>query len=90
MKPIFAADEKWCLYVNIKCSPPWFDKDEQHEPQSKAGLHPLEVMISTWTGLVLRDYQLLLTLSNALKEEACDDEDDSDCWLSNFFEPMPV
>ncbi|EYB84705.1 hypothetical protein Y032_0311g2134 [Ancylostoma ceylanicum] len=22
MKPIFTADEKWCLYVNIKCSPP--------------------------------------------------------------------
>ncbi|EYB94727.1 hypothetical protein Y032_0168g193 [Ancylostoma ceylanicum] len=22
MKPIFTADEKWFLYVNIKCSPP--------------------------------------------------------------------
>ncbi|EYC18408.1 hypothetical protein Y032_0027g1503 [Ancylostoma ceylanicum] len=48
MIPIFTADEKWCLYVNIKCSPPRVDKDEQHEPQPKAGLHPLEVMISTW------------------------------------------
>ncbi|EYB93868.1 hypothetical protein Y032_0178g680 [Ancylostoma ceylanicum] len=41
-------------------------------------------------GLVPRDYQLLLTLSNALQEKACDDEDDLNCWLSNFFEPMPV
>ncbi|EYC19254.1 hypothetical protein Y032_0025g1270 [Ancylostoma ceylanicum] len=47
MKPIFTADEKWCLYVNTKRSPPWVDKDEQHELQPKAGLHPLEVMIST-------------------------------------------
>ena len=51
-----------------------------------------EVVISTLyrPGLVPRDYQLLLTLSNALQEKACDDEDDLDCWLSNFFEPMPV
>ncbi|EYC29810.1 hypothetical protein Y032_0005g2275 [Ancylostoma ceylanicum] len=42
------VDEKWCLYVNNMRSPPWFDKDEQHELQPKAGLHPLEVMISTW------------------------------------------
>ncbi|EYC12993.1 hypothetical protein Y032_0045g1204 [Ancylostoma ceylanicum] len=41
-------------------------------------------------GLVPRDYQLLSTLSNALQEKACNDEDDLDCWLSNFFEPMPV
>ncbi|EYB81127.1 hypothetical protein Y032_0391g561 [Ancylostoma ceylanicum] len=25
MKPVFTADEKWCLYVNIKCIPPWVD-----------------------------------------------------------------
>ena len=48
MKAVFTVDEKWCLYVNIKRTPPWVDKDEQHEPQSKAGLHPLEVMISVW------------------------------------------
>ncbi|EYC25259.1 hypothetical protein Y032_0012g1789 [Ancylostoma ceylanicum] len=48
MKPIFTADENWCLYVNTKCSPPRVGKDEQLEPQPKAGLHPLEVMISTW------------------------------------------
>ncbi|EYB94401.1 hypothetical protein Y032_0172g370 [Ancylostoma ceylanicum] len=48
MKPILAVDEKWCLYVNIKRSPPCVDQDEQHEPQSKAGLLPLEVMVSAW------------------------------------------
>ncbi|EYC42704.1 hypothetical protein Y032_0521g2870 [Ancylostoma ceylanicum] len=48
MKSIFAVDKKSCLYVNIKRSPPWVDKDEQHEPQSKAGHHPLMVMISAW------------------------------------------
>ncbi|EYC22531.1 hypothetical protein Y032_0017g3407 [Ancylostoma ceylanicum] len=48
MKPVFTADEKWCLNVNMEGSPPWVDEDEQHEPQPKAGLHPLEVMISTW------------------------------------------
>ncbi|EYC22234.1 hypothetical protein Y032_0017g3231 [Ancylostoma ceylanicum] len=102
MKPAFTVDEKWCLYVNIMPSPPWVDKDEQHEPQPKAVLHPLKVMINAWCdfkgvmhalyrpGVVPRDYQLLLTLSNALQEKACDDEDDLDCWLSNFFEPMPV
>ncbi|EYC03686.1 hypothetical protein Y032_0092g2563 [Ancylostoma ceylanicum] len=45
---IFTVDKKWCLYVNIKRSPPWVDKDEQHEPQSKAGHHRLTVMISAW------------------------------------------
>ncbi|EYC22611.1 hypothetical protein Y032_0017g3455 [Ancylostoma ceylanicum] len=39
---------KSCLYVNTKSSPPWVDKDEQHEPQSKVGHHPLMVMISAW------------------------------------------
>ncbi|EYC04048.1 hypothetical protein Y032_0090g2385 [Ancylostoma ceylanicum] len=39
---------------------------------------------------VPRDYQLLETLSNALQGKACDDEDDLDRWLSNFFELMPV
>ncbi|EYC32589.1 hypothetical protein Y032_0003g1675 [Ancylostoma ceylanicum] len=48
MKPVFTVDEEWCLYVNIKRSPPWVDKDEQREPQPKAGLHPLEVVISIW------------------------------------------
>ncbi|EYB82843.1 hypothetical protein Y032_0349g3195 [Ancylostoma ceylanicum] len=48
MKSDSTVDGKWCLYVNIKCSPSWIDKDEQHEPQPKAGLHPLKVMISTW------------------------------------------
>ncbi|EYC04402.1 hypothetical protein Y032_0088g2183 [Ancylostoma ceylanicum] len=48
MKLIFTIDEKWCLYVNIMRSPSWVDKDEQHEAQPKAGLHPLEVMISAW------------------------------------------
>ncbi|EYC24098.1 hypothetical protein Y032_0014g2320 [Ancylostoma ceylanicum] len=38
MKPIFTADEKWCLYVNTIHSPPWVDKDEQHKPQPKLGL----------------------------------------------------
>ncbi|EYB91533.1 hypothetical protein Y032_0205g1951 [Ancylostoma ceylanicum] len=38
MKPVFTVDEKWCLYVNIMRSPPWFGKDEQHEPQPKAGI----------------------------------------------------
>ncbi|EYC41198.1 hypothetical protein Y032_0578g234 [Ancylostoma ceylanicum] len=38
MKSIFTVDKKWYLYVNIKRSPPWGDKDEQHEPQSKADL----------------------------------------------------
>ncbi|EYC01532.1 hypothetical protein Y032_0106g3744 [Ancylostoma ceylanicum] len=40
--------------------------------------------------LVPRDYQLFLTLSNALQGKACDDEDNSDRWLSEFLEPMPV
>ncbi|EYC18856.1 hypothetical protein Y032_0026g1407 [Ancylostoma ceylanicum] len=40
--------------------------------------------------LVPKDYQLLLTLSNALQGKACDDEDDLDRWLSNFFESLPV
>ncbi|EYB91338.1 hypothetical protein Y032_0207g2037 [Ancylostoma ceylanicum] len=48
MKPIFTIDKKLYLYVNIKCIPPWVDQDEQYELQSKAGLHPLEVMISVW------------------------------------------
>ncbi|EYC12138.1 hypothetical protein Y032_0048g1630 [Ancylostoma ceylanicum] len=48
MKSIFTVDKKLCLYVNTKSSPPWVDKDEQHEPQSKAGHHPLMVMISVW------------------------------------------
>ena len=48
MKSIFTVDVKSCLYVNIKHSAPWVDKDEQHEPQSKAGHHPLMVMISAW------------------------------------------
>ncbi|EYC29695.1 hypothetical protein Y032_0006g3130 [Ancylostoma ceylanicum] len=47
MKPVFTVDERWCLFVNNMRSPPWFDKDAQHEPQPKAGLHPLEVMVST-------------------------------------------
>ncbi|EYC40335.1 hypothetical protein Y032_0619g733 [Ancylostoma ceylanicum] len=54
MKPIFTADEKWCL-----------------------------------PDLVPRDKQLLLTLCNALQGKACDDEDDLDYWLSNFFESTP-
>ena len=29
-------------------SPPWVGKDEQHEPQAKAGLHPVEVMLGAW------------------------------------------
>ncbi|EYC04527.1 hypothetical protein Y032_0087g2060 [Ancylostoma ceylanicum] len=48
MEPIFTVYEKWCLYVNIKYILPLVDQDEQHEPQSKAGLHPLEVMIGIW------------------------------------------
>ncbi|EYC39436.1 hypothetical protein Y032_0656g1216 [Ancylostoma ceylanicum] len=48
MKPIFTVYEKWCLYVNTKCIPPWVDQDGQHEPQSKAGLYPLKVTISVW------------------------------------------
>ncbi|EYC20640.1 hypothetical protein Y032_0021g332 [Ancylostoma ceylanicum] len=47
-KFVFTVDEKWCLYVNIKRSPPWADKDEQHEQQPKAGLHPLKHMVSSW------------------------------------------
>ncbi|EYC45062.1 hypothetical protein Y032_0440g1508 [Ancylostoma ceylanicum] len=35
MRTIFTVDEKWCLYTNIKHSPPWVDKDEQHKPQPK-------------------------------------------------------
>ncbi|EYB87209.1 hypothetical protein Y032_0266g687 [Ancylostoma ceylanicum] len=116
MRSIFTMGKKWCLFVNIKRSPPWVDKDEQHEPQSKAGHHPLIVMISAWCDckgiihyqklhdsrwevltsppyrpdLVPRDYQLLLTLSNALQRKARDDEDDLDRWLSNFFESVPA
>ncbi|EYC14571.1 hypothetical protein Y032_0040g284 [Ancylostoma ceylanicum] len=48
MKLIFTVDDKWCLYVNTKRSTPWIDKDEQHEPQPKAGLHPLKVVINAW------------------------------------------
>ncbi|EYB89454.1 hypothetical protein Y032_0232g3065 [Ancylostoma ceylanicum] len=40
--------------------------------------------------LAPRDYELPLTLSNALQGKACDDEDDLDHWSSNFFESMPV
>ncbi|EYC12362.1 hypothetical protein Y032_0047g1441 [Ancylostoma ceylanicum] len=40
--------------------------------------------------LVPRDYQLLLTLPNALQGKACVDEDDFDRWLGNSFESMPV
>ncbi|EYC23056.1 hypothetical protein Y032_0016g3101 [Ancylostoma ceylanicum] len=162
MKPTFIVDEKWCLNVNIKCIAPWVDQDEQHEPQSNAGLHPLEDMISVWcdciihcevlprytaitvglycqrlyrlvakiagrrpnygtirflhdparpliiivirqklldlgwevltsppyrSGLAPKDYQLLLTLSNALQGKACDDDDDLS---SRFFESMPA
>ncbi|EYB91977.1 hypothetical protein Y032_0199g1645 [Ancylostoma ceylanicum] len=91
MKPVFIADEKWCLYVNIKRSPSWVDKDKQHEPQPKARLHPLEVMITLYRpDLVPRDYRIPLTLSNALQGKTCDDEDDLDRWLSNFVEPMLV
>ncbi|EYB90001.1 hypothetical protein Y032_0224g2701 [Ancylostoma ceylanicum] len=46
MESVFTVDEKWCLYVNIMHSPPWVDKDEQHEPQPKAGFHLLKVMSS--------------------------------------------
>ncbi|EYB82665.1 hypothetical protein Y032_0354g3308 [Ancylostoma ceylanicum] len=48
MKGTFTVDEKCCLYVNIKHNPPWVDKDERHEQQPKAGLHPVEVMVSYW------------------------------------------
>ncbi|EYC26554.1 hypothetical protein Y032_0010g1215 [Ancylostoma ceylanicum] len=48
IESIFTVDEEWCLCVNIKRTPPWADQDEQHEPQSTAGFHPLEVMISVW------------------------------------------
>ena len=40
--------------------------------------------------LVPRDYQLLLALSNALQGKTCDNEDDLNRWLSNFFESLPV
>ncbi|EYC05510.1 hypothetical protein Y032_0081g1412 [Ancylostoma ceylanicum] len=40
-------------------SPPWFDKDEQHEPQTKAGLHPLEVMIKAKVAAMLEKKKLL-------------------------------
>ncbi|EYC35615.1 hypothetical protein Y032_1012g3392 [Ancylostoma ceylanicum] len=48
MKSVFTVDEKWRLHVSIKHSPPWVDKNEQNEPQPKASLHPLKVMISIW------------------------------------------
>ncbi|EYC17610.1 hypothetical protein Y032_0030g2170 [Ancylostoma ceylanicum] len=48
MKCIFTEDEKWCMYVNIKRSPPWVGKAEQHMLQPKAGLHPLKGMVSSW------------------------------------------
>ncbi|EYB84706.1 hypothetical protein Y032_0311g2135 [Ancylostoma ceylanicum] len=38
--------------------------------------------------LVPIDYQLLLTLSNALQGRACDNEDDLNRWLSNSFESV--
>ncbi|EYC04047.1 hypothetical protein Y032_0090g2384 [Ancylostoma ceylanicum] len=57
MKPVFTLDEKWCLYVNNIGSPPWFDKDEQHEPQPKAGLHPLE-RNATSTSTPFTDFHL--------------------------------
>ncbi|EYB87898.1 hypothetical protein Y032_0255g320 [Ancylostoma ceylanicum] len=38
--------------------------------------------------LVQGDYQLLLTLSNALQGKTCDDWDDLDRWLSNFPESV--
>ncbi|EYB90435.1 hypothetical protein Y032_0220g2521 [Ancylostoma ceylanicum] len=43
---------------------------------------------------VLRDYHLLLALSNAFQGKASDDEDDMDCWLGQFssqcqFRSMP-
>ncbi|EYC12924.1 hypothetical protein Y032_0045g1160 [Ancylostoma ceylanicum] len=40
--------------------------------------------------LVPRDYQLLLTISNALQRKACDAEDVLDSWLSNVFESLSV
>ncbi|EYC44069.1 hypothetical protein Y032_0473g2106 [Ancylostoma ceylanicum] len=42
MKPVFTADEKWCLYINIKRSPPWVDEAKQREPQPRADFHPLK------------------------------------------------
>ncbi|EYC45026.1 hypothetical protein Y032_0442g1545 [Ancylostoma ceylanicum] len=48
MESVFTVDEKWCLYVNIMHTPPWVDKDEQHEPQPKTGFHLLKVMVSSW------------------------------------------
>ncbi|EYC23025.1 hypothetical protein Y032_0016g3081 [Ancylostoma ceylanicum] len=51
-----------------------------------------EVLTSTLYSpdLVPKDYQHLVNLSNALQEKSCDDEDDPDDKLSNFFESMPV
>ncbi|EYC04508.1 hypothetical protein Y032_0087g2050 [Ancylostoma ceylanicum] len=36
------------------------------------------------SSLAPKDYQLLSTLSNALQEKACDDEDDLNRWSSKF------
>ncbi|EYB89188.1 hypothetical protein Y032_0235g3204 [Ancylostoma ceylanicum] len=41
-------------------------------------------------GLAPKDYELIPTLSNALQGKACVDEDDLNCWSSNFFQSMPV
>ncbi|EYC24686.1 hypothetical protein Y032_0013g2051 [Ancylostoma ceylanicum] len=67
MESIFTVDAKWCLYVNIKGSPPWVDKDVQHEPQPKAGLYPIKVMVSTWCDCKSMMHCEVLSRYNVLK-----------------------
>ncbi|EYC44068.1 hypothetical protein Y032_0473g2106 [Ancylostoma ceylanicum] len=50
MKPVFTADEKWCLYINIKRSPPWVDEAKQREPQPRADFHPLKTLSNAFQG----------------------------------------
>ncbi|EYC06492.1 hypothetical protein Y032_0075g923 [Ancylostoma ceylanicum] len=70
MKPIFTVAEKRCLCVNTKGRPPWVDKDEQHEPQPNAGLHPLEVMINAWCNYKAIIYCEVLSRYTALTVSA--------------------
>lgn len=51
--------EKRCIYINLKHSRPWVDKDEQPKSQPTADLHQLKVMVVFGDYKCLNPYELM-------------------------------
>lgn len=48
LNKVITADEKWCLYSNVKRKRSWTDKDKNAQPQSKANPHEKKLMVCVW------------------------------------------